>query len=221
MLYQIPLSTRPRQWVKNLFFMAALIFSRHLFDWDLALLGMGCFWLLSGGVYLVNDLSDLEQDRLHPRKSSRPLAAGKLAPDWGAAAAVVLLGGGLAGAFYLGRSFGLVAAAYALLNLAYSYRLKELVLVDVIVVAAGFLLRAIGGALVIEVVVSTWFILCSFTLALFLAAVKRRQESRQARRRRRSPAGPGGVRRGIPRPGDLSADLGHAGLLFPVRHGVG
>ncbi|MFC1525955.1 UbiA family prenyltransferase, partial [Candidatus Latescibacterota bacterium] len=154
-------------------------FSRHLFDWDLALLallGTACFGLVSGGIYLVNDLCDLEQDRRHPRKASRPLASGKLAPGWAAAAAAALLGVGVVGAFFLERDFGLVAGGYTLLNLAYSYRLKEFVLVDVLVVAAGFLLRAVGGALIIDVVISTWFVLCSFTLALFLAAVKRRQE---------------------------------------------
>jgi len=179
MLYQILLSTRPRQWVKNLLVLAALVFSRHLFEWAYvgpSLLALGCFCVLSGGVYLVNDLRDAEGDRRHPRKAMRPLAAGSLRPGAAAAAAVALLASGLALAFGLSPRFGGVAAAYVGLNLAYSYRLQHTVLLDVLSVATGFLLRALGGALVIDVEISAWFVLCSFGLALFLAVVKRRQE---------------------------------------------
>jgi len=179
MLYQILLSTRPRQWVKNLFVLAALIFSRHLLDWQYAAVAVGgtlCFCVLSGGVYLVNDIADRHRDRGHATKGTRPIAAGALGLGPASAAAAVLMGGGLVAAFALHPVFGGVALAYSALNLAYSLGLKQLVLVDILMVAAGFLLRAVGGAVVIDVVISTWFVLCSFTLALFLAAAKRRQE---------------------------------------------
>lgn len=179
MLYQVLLSTRPRQWVKNLLVLAALVFSRHLLEWSYAVVaaaGAVCFCALSGGVYLANDVSDRERDRGHPTKGERPVAAGALGALPAALAAGVLLGGGLVASYLLHPKFGAVATAYAVLNLAYSFGLKKLVLVDILVVATGFLLRAVGGAVVIEVAISTWFVLCSFTLALFLAAVKRRQE---------------------------------------------
>ncbi len=179
MLYQLLLSTRPPQWIKNLFVLPALIFSGHALEagYSLrALAGMGCFCLLSGAVYLCNDIFDLAQDRLHPEKARRPIAAGKVSVPLAAVSALFLFVLGLVGAFWLRPSFGAVALIYALLNLAYSWKLKHLVLIDVLIVAAGFLLRALGGALVVAVQISTWFILCTFTLALFLAVVKRRQE---------------------------------------------
>ncbi|MEE2657370.1 MAG: decaprenyl-phosphate phosphoribosyltransferase [Candidatus Latescibacterota bacterium] len=179
MFYNILLSARPKQWVKNLFVLAALFFSRHLFHQVYllqALGGMATFVLLSAGVYLVNDLFDLEADRRHPEKSKRPLASGALSPASAGVAAFVLFAGGLALAFRLSADFGWIAASYAAVNFAYSFRLKQVVLVDVLVVASGFLLRALGGAVVIDVFISTWFVLCSFTLTLLLTTVKRRQE---------------------------------------------
>ena len=179
MLFQILLAMRPRQWVKNFFVLPALIFSKHLFEWDYlnrSVAGVLCFCLLSGAIYLFNDLFDLEQDRLHPDKSKRPIAVGLIPVPVALVAAGVLLVLGLGSAFLLQVYFGYVAVMYAGLNLAYSYRLKHVVLVDVLIVAFGFLLRPVGGALVIEVEISTWFILCSFMLALFLAVAKRRQE---------------------------------------------
>lgn len=179
MLYRLLLSTRPHQWIKNLFVLPALVFSGHVLQAEYvlrALAGMGCFCLLSGAVYLCNDILDLSQDRLHPEKSKRPIAAGQVPVSLAVVTALFLFSLGLIGAFLLRPPFGGVALAYTLLNLAYSWKLKQLVLIDVLIVAAGFLLRALGGALVIAVQISTWFILCTFTLALFLAVVKRRQE---------------------------------------------
>ena len=170
---------RPRQWVKNAFVLPALIFSRHLFEfsylWRCAA-AVACFVLLSGVVYLCNDIFDRDQDRLHPEKRHRPLAAGKVSVGLAWAAALVLLVVALMAAFSLQRDFGVVAAIYVALNVGYSLKFKHVVLVDVLIVAAGFLLRALGGALAIEVFISTWFIICTFMLALFLAVVKRRQE---------------------------------------------
>ena len=179
MISQLLLSMRPRQWVKNIFVLPALVFSKHLFEWKYVRSSLGavfCFCLVSGAVYLINDIFDAEQDRRHPVKSRRPIASGKLSVAAALGAAGILMLLGLGGAFLLHHSFGLVMLIYAAINLAYSFRLKHVVLVDVLIVASGFLLRALGGALVIQVPISEWFILCSFMLALFLAVVKRRQE---------------------------------------------
>ncbi|NKB71949.1 MAG: decaprenyl-phosphate phosphoribosyltransferase [Candidatus Latescibacteria bacterium] len=179
MLLPFFIALRPRHWVKNLFLLPALVFSRHLFEGaylGLAWAAVGSFCLLSSAVYLLNDVCDREQDRRHPEKAQRPIAAG-LVPVWGAlAGAVILAALALVLAFFLQRDFGWVALIYLLLNLSYSLRLKHVVLVDVMMVAACYLLRAVGGGVVLQVSISTWFVLCSFTLALFLAVVKRRQE---------------------------------------------
>lgn len=179
MIFQLLLSMRPRQWVKNVFVLPALVFSKHLFEWKYVSFSLGaflCFCLVSGVVYLINDLFDVEQDRRHPVKARRPIAAGNLSVKAAVGAAGILMVLGLGGAFLLHLHFGLVMFLYAAINLAYSLRLKHVVLVDVLIVASGFLLRALGGAVVIQVPISEWFILCSFMLALFLAVVKRRQE---------------------------------------------
>ena len=178
-LYYILWSMRPRQWIKNVFVLPALVFSEYLFEIPYLIRSLGgafCFVLLSGAVYLFNDICDRQYDRLHPKKCRRPIAAGHLsvALAWGAA--LVALALALACAFWLHPHLGWVAAIYAALNAAYSLRLKRVVLVDVLIVAACYLLRAVGGGVVIEVSISTWFIVCIFALVLFVAVVKRRQE---------------------------------------------
>ena len=170
---------RPKQWIKNAFVLPALVFSGYLFEWNYVFLGLsatGCFCLLSSAIYLVNDIFDAKQDRLHPRKSERPIASGQLSVPMAVAAAAVLLTIGLFGAFWTHPHFGYMALVYTGFNLAYSCKLKHVVIVDVLIVALGYLLRGLGGGVVLEVTISTWFILCSFMLALFLAVIKRRQE---------------------------------------------
>lgn len=179
MILSLLQSVRPRQWVKNAVVLAALVFSEHLLDVDYvvrALAATSLFVLISCAVYLINDIVDAEADRRHPDKAHRPIASGALPVPVAATAAVLCAAAGLGGAIWLQPQFGMMAAAYAVLNLAYSLRLKHVVLVDILIIASGFLLRAVGGAVVIDVVISTWFILCSFTLTLFLAAAKRRAE---------------------------------------------
>lgn len=179
MLLALLRSMRPQHWIKNGFVFPALIFSKHLFAWShfsLALGAAGCFCILSGVIYLINDVADADQDRLHPQKSRRPIAARELAIAPALIAAGLLLIAGLCAAFWLHLHFGWVVLIYTLVNFAYSFGLKRVVLIDVLIVASGFLLRALGGAVVIQVPISPWFILCTFTLALFLAVVKRRQE---------------------------------------------
>ena len=140
---------------------------------------MGAFLIfcgLSGAVYLLNDLRDLERDRLHPAKRHRPLASGSLSPAAAWVAALALGAGSLAAAFLLPAGFRWCAGAYLALNLAYSFGLKNVVILDVMAVAAGFVLRAVAGALVIPVEFSQWLLLCTLLLALFLVAGKRRNE---------------------------------------------
>jgi 4-hydroxybenzoate polyprenyltransferase len=170
---------RPRQWAKNLFVFAGLLFAQKLFTGPAAALAVAAFVLfcaLSGAMYLLNDVADREQDRLHPKKRERPVASGRLSVPVAVAAAVVLIVAALGASVAISPRFAGVAAAYALLLTAYSVWLKHLVLVDVLVVAVGFVLRAVGGAVAIDVEISGWLLICTILLALFLALGKRRHE---------------------------------------------
>jgi 4-hydroxybenzoate polyprenyltransferase len=175
---------RPKQWTKNLLLFAGVLFSQHLTDPQMLLrasAGFLTFSLLSGSVYLFNDLKDVEVDRRHPRKRLRPIASGRL-PAWAAWAALLpLLAVVGALSLWLGRPFALVAALYLTFNLAYTFRLKQVVLVDVFFVAIGFVLRAIAGVQLLLPVapgtaISPWLLVCTFFGALFLALAKRRRE---------------------------------------------
>jgi 4-hydroxybenzoate polyprenyltransferase len=177
--YAIVEALRPRHWVKNVFVLAPLVFAERLTDPHAVLLSAGAFAVfcaLASSVYLVNDLSDVGNDRLHPQKRHRPIASGRLPAGVAALVAAVLGAGALAAAFLLRPSFAYVCIAYLAINLAYSWGLKRVVILDVMIVSAGFLLRAAGGALAIEVEMSHWLALCTGVLALFLGFVKRRQE---------------------------------------------
>tara|TARA_A100001037_G_C15144501_1_gene635537 strand:- start:614 stop:1507 length:894 start_codon:yes stop_codon:yes gene_type:complete len=170
---------RPKQWIKNGFVLAALVFSRHLFDLDYVLTAVTAaivFVALSGAVYLINDIFDRENDLKHPKKRLRAIASGRLPVSVAIAAAVVLVASALYTAFGIDTRFGVVSAVYWVLHLAYSSVLKHVVILDVMIIASGFLLRAAGGAYAIDVSISSWFILCTMLLALFLGFVKRRQE---------------------------------------------
>jgi 4-hydroxybenzoate polyprenyltransferase len=172
-------SMRPRQWTKNLVIFAPLLFSLNLGrsgEVLEAVLTFGLFCAVSGGVYLVNDLHDRGRDRLHESRRLRPLAAGQLDPRVARAAAGVLLAGGIAAALFLDPGLGLIVVAYILLQGAYTFVLKKAMLLDVMAIAAGFVLRVLAGAVVIDVNVSPWLLTCAALLALFLALVKRRHE---------------------------------------------
>lgn len=172
-------SLRPDQWTKNLIVFAALIFAVQLFDPAALALASAAFLIfcaLSGAVYLVNDVSDRDQDRQHPLKRMRPIASGALSPGAALAWAAVLGGGGLAAAFLLRPSFGAAAAAYVALVLWYTRVLKHIVILDVMSIAIGFVLRAVAGGLVIGVPISDWLLVCTILLALFLGLAKRRHE---------------------------------------------
>jgi len=172
-------SLRPRQWIKNGFVFAALIFASRLGHVDLVLRSVAAFalfCLLSSVIYLFNDVVDREADRRHPIKARRPIASGRisvrLAVSLGIAGVVI----GLAGSVALSPLFGLIAAGYVALMTAYNFSLKHLVLLDVFAIAGGFVLRAAAGAAAIGVQISPWLYLCTILLALFLGFGKRRHE---------------------------------------------
>ena len=178
MLSALVVSLRPRQWVKNLFVFGGLVFSQRLFTasvWP-ALGAFAIFCALSGAIYLFNDVADRDKDRLHPSKRERPIASGLLAIPVALGSAIVLIVVGLAAAAALSPRFAVVALAYVGLLSLYSAALKHVVIVDVLTVAIGFVLRAVGGALAIGVDISGWLLICTILIALFLALGKRRHE---------------------------------------------
>ncbi len=172
---------RPRQWTKNGVVLAGVVFSLQAgvpHQLLRALLAFAVFCLLSSAGYIFNDLKDLENDRYHPRKRMRPLAAGRLDRRVAATAMVIMAVAALAAAFALGPRFAMVAAAYLVLSLFYTALLKRVVILDVMGIAFMFLLRATAGvdALDPRPVLSPWLLVCTLFLALFLAVVKRRHE---------------------------------------------
>jgi decaprenyl-phosphate phosphoribosyltransferase len=170
---------RPHQWVKNLFVLAALVFSKHLFSLDMAtraLIAAACFCALSGAVYAFNDVRDVEADRQHPTKRFRPIAAGALSERTALIAAALLAAGALAASALLTWQLTVVAATYLVVNLAYTLRLKQVAFLDAALIAAGFLLRVEAGAVAIDVPASPWILAVTGLLALFLAFGKRAHE---------------------------------------------
>jgi 4-hydroxybenzoate polyprenyltransferase len=170
---------RPRQWLKNLLVFAGLVFAAKLGDagrWLEAVAAFGAYCAVSSAAYLVNDLRDREDDRMHPVKRARPIARGELSPR----RAVVLAAGLAAAALALAGVLGLVSVAFLLafagLQAAYSFSLKHVVLLDVLVIGSLFVIRAAAGAAAVDVRISPWLLLCTALLALFLALAKRRGE---------------------------------------------
>ena len=172
-------SLRPEQWTKNLILFGGLLFGMRLFDVEAVLRATAAFFIfcgLSGVVYLVNDIMDREADKRHPLKRHRPIASGALSPSTAKLAAVGIGAIGLGGSWLLGQRFFFVALAYLSLQTFYSGPLKHMVIIDVLTIAFGFVLRAVGGAVVINVPISHWLMLVTVLLALFLALSKRRHE---------------------------------------------
>ena len=173
------ISIRPGQWTKNLLVFAGLLFGRRLFSVP-AVVSAGIAFVvfcgLSGAVYLINDVLDRESDREHPLKARRPVASGALSIAAALGSACVLIVGGVLAAFAINVRFGAVAASYVALLALYSGPLKHVVIVDVLTIAVGFLLRAIGGAAAVDVEISNWLLVCTILLALFVSLAKRRHE---------------------------------------------
>lgn len=170
---------RPAQWIKNVFVFAALVFGARRSEVDAILLScsaFGIFCLLSGAVYAFNDLRDHKEDALHPTKKRRPVASGAISPATAGGIAMLLAIVSLGWAMTLPNGFAVTAAAFLVLNLVYSLWGKYQVLLDVIMISMGFVMRALAGAQAINVEVSAWLIICTFTLCLFLGFGKRRCE---------------------------------------------
>ncbi len=171
-------SLRPRQWIKNGFLLAGVIFAQQLFTPNiaLALAALFAFCALSSAAYLVNDVADRDRDRLHPSKRLRPVASGRLSVTLALGLAVSLTAVAIAITGAISVMLTLVALAYVGLQVAYSLWLKHLVIVDVLALAVGFVLRAVAGAVAVQVDISGWLLICTLLVALFLALGKRRQE---------------------------------------------
>lgn len=170
---------RPTQWIKNGVLLAGLVFGGKLTDWSAvaaALYAVACFCILSSGFYLLNDVRDADADRAHPQKKSRPVAAGVISPSLAFGAGVGLVGVAFVAALALGPAFLLAVAAYAGLMAAYNIGLKQIVILDVLVIATGFVIRAAAGAIAVDVSVSPWLLLCTLLLAMLIGFGKRRHE---------------------------------------------
>jgi 4-hydroxybenzoate polyprenyltransferase len=173
------LSLRPSQWTKNLIIFAGLIFGQRLLDPRAVATSCAAFAIfcaLSGVVYLVNDVADRDADRRHPLKRNRPIASGAVSVGLAIGTALVLGGISLAAAYWLRPMFAAVAALYVALLALYSGPLKHVVIIDVLTIAIGFVLRAVAGAVAIDVPISHWLLILTILLALFLALSKRRHE---------------------------------------------
>lgn len=170
---------RPKQWSKNALVFAALLFSFERINLSTITAVLAGYFLLcfvSGCVYIVNDYADREADRSHPLKKFRPMASGRLNPGTAIVFGSILLLASLVVSFMLNPLFTALLAVYFILNVLYSFRLKHVVIVDIMVIAAGFVLRAIAGGLVIHAPLTPWFLICTMLLSLFLAIGKRRHE---------------------------------------------
>jgi len=174
------LSLRPKQWlVKNIFIFAPMAFSLDLWQKSYlldSLLAFFLFSLITGAVYVFNDIIDRHQDQHHPQKRLRPIASGKLSVPIAWAGAAALLATVLLAAFFFNRAFFDLCLFYAVLNLLYSLFLKSVVIIDVMVIALGFVLRVMVGGAVNRIALSPWILITTFLLAIFLALIKRRQE---------------------------------------------
>lgn len=180
MLSALIRSLRPKQWTKN-----GLLFAGYLFtvqqghsrnDLLKVIAAFAIFCVVSGATYIINDVADLERDRMHPRKCKRPIASGAISVPTALIFAALLLTAAILGAFRLDTGFGALAVTYLALTLTYSAVLKHVVLVDLLTIAALFVVRAVAGAVVIGVAISSWLLLCTTLLALFLGLAKRRSE---------------------------------------------
>lgn len=170
---------RPHQWVKNLLLFAAVIFSNNLFDIDLlttSVFAFVIFCALSGSSYIINDYLDRDKDQEHPEKKLRPIASGKLNPTIALALSITILIASIVISFLINTEFAIVAMIYLALNLFYSFSLKKIAIIDVMVLSLLYVLRAVAGAEAIGVEISSWLLICTLLLSLFLAFAKRRHE---------------------------------------------
>ncbi|MCC6866463.1 MAG: decaprenyl-phosphate phosphoribosyltransferase [Ignavibacteria bacterium] len=173
---------RPKQWIKNFFVFAPLLFSRHIFEPAFLLPSIAAFFifsLASSAVYIINDILDVESDRVHPKKKYRPIASGEISVKQSVIFLVILILAVISGLIFSNTLFALVIILYLITNLLYSLNVKSIVLLDVFFISFGFMLRVLGGAAAINVNVSSWMILTTIFISLFLAISKRRSELSQ------------------------------------------
>ena len=170
---------RPAQWAKNLFLFIPPFFAGEMLHSDLVVrlvVAFICFSGVASAIYILNDYRDIESDRKHPKKRKRPLAAGEVTPSVALVVMGILAGGGLGVAYYLNTGFFVVLLLYVVMNIGYSLGLKNISILDIMMIAFGFLLRTVAGGLVVNVPVSQWLVIMIFLLALFLALAKRRDD---------------------------------------------
>jgi 4-hydroxybenzoate polyprenyltransferase len=178
-LSQIIRTMRIRQWTKNVFVLSPLLFSGHLFDIDVVLHSIAGFFLFSmiaSSVYVLNDIVDAEMDRTHPVKRLRPIASGTLSISVAGIVVATLVPITILAAWLVHPGFAMVLGVYFAMNVVYSYALKRAVIIDVMTIAASFVLRIVAGAVIIDVPISEWLLICTSLLALFLGFSKRRHE---------------------------------------------
>ena len=179
MLKQILKLIRPKQWIKNIFVLVPLVFSKTFTDPGAvvkALLTMLCFIAASSAIYILNDIIDIEKDKLHETKRFRPLASGSIQKGTAAVFMAVLLIVSLISSYFIQPSVVACIVAYVILNILYTLVLKKIVVLDIMIISLGFVLRVISGAAAIQVYISSWVLLCTFFIALCLGARKRKSE---------------------------------------------
>lgn len=179
MIKELIISMRPRQWYKNLVIFIGIVFSLNLLNFNLwinAISAFAIFCALSGSIYVINDILDVEKDKNHPKKRQRPIASGKLNINYAIFSVIVLVAVSFGISYLINLPFLITALTFFILLLIYSLFLKHVIIVDILVISTGFVLRAIAGCLAVGVLVSPWLIICAFLLALFLGIGKRRHE---------------------------------------------
>lgn len=170
---------RPKDWAKNTFMFIPIFFAGNLFETSVYLdliLGFICFSLVASSIYIINDYRDIEDDRKHPVKKMRPLASGEVSKGAAISICVLFLLAGFTGAWFIRDKFMFVLGIYFLLNLGYSFGLKNISIVDIFIIAIGFVLRVKAGAVIAEIGLSEWLTIMVFLLALFMAMAKRRDD---------------------------------------------
>jgi 4-hydroxybenzoate polyprenyltransferase len=170
---------RPKQWIKNIFLFAGIVFTGKLLNLEIlcdVVLGFVLFSLGAGAIYLLNDLKDIEEDKLHPEKCKRPLPSGRLDDRFAFLGSIIIMGAVIPLSFLLNSVFGMLLLIYLIMNICYSLRLKNIVIIDVMIIAAGFFLRVLAGTSLALATPSNWLIISTINISLFLGFSKRKYE---------------------------------------------
>lgn len=179
MIKELLITMRPKQWYKNLVIFIGIVFSLNLINLNLWINAIGAFAIfcaLSGSIYIINDIVDIEKDKNHPKKRLRPIPSGKLKINYAIISVIILIILSFLASYLINLPFLLTSLSFFILLLVYSLFLKQIIIVDIMIISIGFVLRAIAGCLAVGVIISPWLIICAFLLALFLGIGKRRHE---------------------------------------------